>query len=108
MNETIDIEDVMRRHKPKVGTRVKRAVLARFSQRHGARSRRAAERFWMRPMPAYLAVSLILITAGASFFAGLLSSDSEPRESATRFAVEEIDAAESVELEWEIAHADII
>jgi hypothetical protein len=78
MNRKLDIEDLLMRFRIIPGARVKRAVLAKYAERHGrARGGAGTINLWKRPVPLYLAAALIVLAAGLSFIGGQKLSRSE-------------------------------
>ena len=71
MNDHRDIEKTLKRFRHRPDPRVRRSVMARFSDTLGpARAGGRGSFFWTRPVPLYLAAAVLVVAAGLSFFAG--------------------------------------
>jgi hypothetical protein len=109
MTNDIDIEDLLKRYRGDPSPRVKRAVMSRY--RHAAARRATAGAyapFWRRAMPVYLAAVLIVIAAGASFFAGWSISRQRGTEQGSPQQLRQAKIIEAEELRWEVAENDIL
>lgn len=111
MNDKHNIEKTLARYRILPGVNVKRAVLARFNERFGAAG--AAPRpvaFWRRPVPLYFAVAAVV---AALLVAVPIQNRLLPHGGADRHreAVRPGDSggtSELSDLEWHIAHSDLI
>lgn len=105
MNDDIDIEEVLKRHRIDPGPQVKRSVLSRFALAFGnTRPEGTAGSFWKRPVPLYVAAAAFIIAVGLSFFAGQRMA---PPERQLEPSQETYSTITHEEVQWEVAPNDL-
>jgi hypothetical protein len=104
-----ELEDLLKRFTIKPGSRVKKAVLSRFAEtfEHGGEPEKKPG-FWMKPIPVYVFLALLIAAAGISFIAG--RSVSRPEVDSQFLSGSPEDPGESAgdEVTWVVTPADFI
>ncbi len=109
MNRKWDVEDLLMRFRVEPAARVKRAAMARYSERYG-RERRptGAAGMWRRPVPVYLMAALVLLSSALSFVGGRsLSREREIPKGASAAAQDSL-AEAALERSWQAAPRDVL
>ena len=107
MNTKLDIENLLKRFRSEPAPRVKRAVLAKYSERYGRARAVADAPFWRRPVPLYFVAGLIVATAGFSFVGGRRLSRGAVSHEASSPAARDTLTEAAPEREWSYAPNDI-
>lgn len=109
MNNDVDIEGILKRHRSGPGEAVKRSVMARFSSsfRPGSRGGGPAG-FWKKSVPLYLYAATVLLAVGMSFLAGIRTNPARRHVDLTGEQPRAESVMEGAELEREIAPNDVL
>ena len=109
MNDHRDIEKTLKRFRHRPDPRVRRSVMARFSDKLGpTRAGGRAVFFWTRPVPLYLAAAALVVAVGLSFFAGRQIPLAEVPADTFRSSALDTTLVLPQEMLWEPAQNDIL